>query len=114
MDLREAKKGDLTLLYVSGEIDIITSPTVRKLCDKLIKDGVKKIILNLEKVTYIDSSGLATLVEMLQRLRGSGGKIKLTNLSTKVRSLFEITKLEKLFEIFSEEQEAVESFTKSA
>lgn len=108
MDIKEKRSGDITLVYINGEIDITTSPDVRKFFDRITKDKNAKIVINLAKVSYIDSSGLATLVEGLQRMRSYGGKMRLTNLSDKVKSLFEITKLEKLFEIYPEEAKAVE------
>ena len=110
MNINEKKSGDINVYCINGEIDITTSPDVRKMFDRVTKDKVSKIVLNLEKVNYIDSSGLATLVEGLQRMRTYGGKMRLTNLSPKVKSLFEITKLEKLFEIFPEEKQATEAF----
>lgn len=110
MNINEKRSGDINVYCINGEIDITTSPEVRKMFDKVTKDKVSKIVLNLEKVNYIDSSGLATLVEGLQRMRTYGGKMRLTNLSPKVKSLFEITKLEKLFEIFQEEKQATEAF----
>ncbi|MBU1895219.1 MAG: STAS domain-containing protein, partial [Candidatus Omnitrophica bacterium] len=61
---------------------------------------------------YIDSSGLATLVEILKSLNKQGGKLKLTNLSVKVKGLFEITKLTQLFDILDKEDEAINSFDK--
>ena len=75
--------------------------------ENIIKD---KIVINFKDVSYIDSSGLATLVELLKGLRSYGGRLKLSNLSTKVKNLFEITKLEKLFDISLTEEEAIKSF----
>ena len=105
----EAKNG-LTVCCVEGEIDINTSPNVKKSFDKLIGAKTPKIVINLSKVTYVDSSGLATLVEILKNMRSYGGRLRLTNLSSKVKSLFEITKLEKLFEIMADEQDAISTF----
>ena len=110
MNIKEKKQGDVAIYCISGEIDITTSPDVRKVFDRLVKEKASKIVLNLSEVNYIDSSGLATLVEGLQRLKVHGGKMRLTNLSGKVKSLFEITKLERLFEIFPEEAKALEAF----
>jgi len=59
----------------------------------------------------VDSSGLATLVEVLKNMRSYGGRLRLVNPSSKIRSLFEITKLEKLFDIMSNEEEAVSTFS---
>ena len=107
MQVKHVDKGGITVCYLNGEIDINTSPELKKIFDKLLLGKPGKIILNLKDVSYVDSSGLATLVEMLKGLRVYGGKLKLTNLTTKVKNLFEITKLEKLFDIVSEEEEAV-------
>ena len=69
-----------------------------------------KIVINFSKVTYVDSSGLATLVEILKGMRIYGGKMRLSNLSPKIKSLFEITKLEKLFDIAADEAQAIANF----
>lgn len=111
MQIKQEEKNDILVCYMTGEIDINTSPQVKKVFDKLVEAKRKKIILNFKDISYIDSSGLATLVEILKGLRSYGGRLKLTNLSTKVRSLFEITKLEKLFEIVFEEEEAVKALS---
>jgi anti-sigma B factor antagonist len=110
MAVKMENKNGLTVCHMEGEIDINTSPDIKKTFDKLISKKEPKIIINFSKVTYVDSSGLATLVEILKNMRTYGGKMKLTNLSPKVKSLFEITKLEKLFEIMVDEAEAITSF----
>lgn len=111
MQFKQEEKGGILVCYVNGEININTSPQVKKAFDKLIGAKKEKIVVNFKDVSYVDSSGLATLVEMLKGLRSYGGKLKLTNLSTKVKNLFEITKLEKLFDITSEEEEAVKGLS---
>jgi anti-sigma B factor antagonist len=101
----------LTVCHVEGEIDINSSPGIKKAFDKLIAQKTPKIIINLSKVTYVDSSGLATLVEILKNMKSYGGRMRLTNLSSKIKSLFEITKLERLFEIMADEEEAISTFS---
>jgi len=103
-------KNGLTVCSVDGEIDINSSPDIKKAFDKLISKKTPKIVINLSKVTYVDSSGLATLVEILKNMKAYGGRMRLTNLSPKIKSLFEITKLEKLFEIMADEAAAVSNF----
>lgn len=110
MPLKVEMKNGLAVCYVEGEIDINTSPSVKKQFDKLISEKTPKIIVNLANVNYVDSSGLATLVEILKNMRSYGGKLKLSNMSAKIKSLFEITKLEKLFDIVANEEEAVSTF----
>ena len=110
MQINARESNGVTILELAGEIDINTSPGVRRSFDQLIKEGKNKILLNFAQVTYIDSSGLATLVEMLQRLKRLNGLMRLANLSEKVRGLFEITKLDKIFSIFSNQEEALKDF----
>ena len=110
MSVKIETKCGLTVCSVEGEIDINTSPNVKKSFDKLINSKTPKIVVNLAKVTYVDSSGLATLVEILKNMRSYGGRLRLSNMSSKVKSLFEITKLEKLFEIITNEEEAISTF----
>ncbi len=110
MAVRTETKNDLTVCYIDGEVDINSSPDIKKAFDKLISKKPPKIVINLSKVTYVDSSGLATLVEILKNMRSYGGRMRLVNLSSKIKSLFEITKLEKLFEIMASEEEAISTF----
>jgi anti-sigma B factor antagonist len=110
MQIKFEEKDGVKVCVAEGDIDINTSPQVKKMFEKVIKDKSDKVLINLQKVVYIDSSGLATLVEILKNVKSYGGKIKLTNLSNKVRSLFEITKLEKLFDIADSQDEALKNF----
>ena len=110
MSMNTEVKNGITICRIGGEIDINTAPDIKKSFDVLTNKKAPKIIINFSKVTYVDSSGLATLVEILKNMRQYGGKLKLTNLPPKIKSLFEITKFEKLFEILAEEESAVESF----
>ncbi|MBD3379871.1 MAG: anti-sigma factor antagonist [Candidatus Omnitrophica bacterium] len=110
MQINVEQKGEVTVYNMSGDIDINTSPEVKKAFDGAMKDKHEKVVINLKDVGYVDSSGLATLVEILKNLRAYGGKLKLSNLSDKVKGLFEITKLDKLFDIVADEEEAVSSF----
>lgn len=110
MGVRIDDKNGITVCRIDGEIDINTSPDIKKSFDKLIANKTPKIVINLSKVTYVDSSGLATLVEILKNMRTYGGRMRLANMSVKIKSLFEITKLEKLFEIMLTEEDALSKF----
>ena len=110
MAVRIDPKQGLTVCHIDGEIDINSSPAIKKSFDKLISQKTPKIVINLSKVTYVDSSGLATLVEILKNMRSYSGRMRLACMSPKIKSLFEITKLEKLFEIVADEQTAISNF----
>ena len=104
MDVKSFEKEGVLVFQVNGEINISTSPELKK---QFEKQPSKKVVVDLEKVSYIDSSGLATLVEILKRTKSQGGSLGLSGMSDKVKSLFEITKLDKLFLIFVNQDEAV-------
>ena len=110
MKIVETKKDDIITCKVEGEINISTSPNLRKAFDGFINKGIKKIVIDFSGVPYIDSSGLATLIELLQRLKKIDGKLRVCSMSDKVKNVFEITKLHKLFEIYDNELLALEGF----
>ena len=104
MEVKSFEIEGVLVFQVDGEINISTSPELKK---QFEKQPVKKVVVDLQKVSYIDSSGLATLVEILKRTKSQGGSLGLAGLSDKVKSLFEITKLDKLFLVFGSQAEAV-------
>lgn len=104
MDIKITEDSGVAIVTIDGEINISTSPQLKKDMEKLANP---KLVINLGKVGYVDSSGLATLVEVLKKARSKGGALYLTHLSDKVRSLFEITKLDKLFGICPDDATAV-------
>jgi anti-sigma B factor antagonist len=89
-----------------GEGDMVLRDRVVELLDK----GSHHIVLNLEKVTYMDSAGIGELVACYKRAKEKGGTVKLLNPSGKVLDLLTLTKLEEVFETYRQEQEAVGSF----
>jgi anti-sigma B factor antagonist len=89
------------------------SGMLRDAIRKLIAEN-KRIVLNLGGVNYIDSGGLGTLVSLYTTARTSGGAIKLANLTQRVGDLLQVTKLVTVFEVYSNEEQAIESFRKGA
>jgi len=112
MKICKTKQQDVIICNIDGDVDIDSSPELRKTFNELIADKAKKIVLNLAKVSYIDSSGLATFVEFLKLAKGYGGDIRLANLTEKVKGLFEITKLDRIFKVYSTPEEAVGDFNR--
>ncbi len=104
------QEGTVVVASVRGEIDLHNSPELRDaMLGVLLKGSPRRLILNLEQVPYMDSSAVAVLVEALQRLRRSGGKIYLTNLQPRVKGLLEIARLDTIFVIAKDEQEALKA-----
>jgi anti-sigma B factor antagonist len=102
----------VTILDLSGRITLGEgSVTLRDAVHDVLAKGSKKILLNLENINYIDSSGIGELVSGFTSVRNSGGELKLLNLTKKVHDLLQITKLYTVFDVKDDEASAVASFT---
>ena len=98
------------ILDISGDIDLAHSPAMRKVLLGEIKEKhTRKVLLNLKNVRYIDSSGIASLVEGLKASRDNGGRLILFGLSSSVREVMELSRLQKIFEIYDSEEQALAS-----
>jgi anti-sigma B factor antagonist len=103
-----AQDGEVVTARVHGEIDLNNSPEFRlAMLDVLLRPRPKKLILDLEQVPYMDSSAVAVLVEGLQKMRRHGGRIFLTHVQPRVRGLLEIARLDTIFVLVQDEQEAM-------
>ena len=101
-------EGDAVIVSVRGEIDLHNSPQVRAMLLKFLEEHKPtKLVLNLSAVPYMDSSAIAVLVEALQKVRKIGGKIYLTDLQPRVKGLLEIARLDSIFVIAKDENEAL-------
>jgi anti-sigma B factor antagonist len=102
------KEGDAVVAQIRGEIDLHNSPELRRaILDVLLAAKPKRLVLNLQQVPYMDSSAIAVLVESLQKLRKTGGKLCLTNLQPRVKGLLEIARLDSIFVLAADEAEAL-------
>jgi anti-sigma B factor antagonist len=99
-----------TILDITGDIDLAHSPAMRKaLLLELKEKKMRKVFLNLKDVRYIDSSGIASLVEGLKASREMSSRLILYALNKTVREVMELSRLQKLFEIFETEEQALAS-----
>jgi anti-sigma B factor antagonist len=99
-----------TILDLTGDIDLAHSPAMRKILLLEIKEKrTPKVYLNLRNVRYIDSSGIASLVEGLKASRDLGSRLILFGLSRSVREVMELSRLQKIFEIYDDEEQALSS-----
>ena len=102
------KEGDAVIVSVRGEIDLQNSPELRtELLDLVTKHAPQRLVLNLAQVPYMDSSAIAVLVELLQKIRKNSGRVFLTNLQPRVKGLLEIARLGSIFGIVNDEAEAL-------
>ena len=93
-------------IHLAGEIDMSSAPLLRKTLLEVIEVPFDKLLIDLSQVGYIDSSGVGTIVELRRRIDRSGGDLLLAGLQDRVRSVFEITKLDKFFTIVDDAESA--------
>jgi anti-sigma B factor antagonist len=111
LELRQREREGVTILDLSGRITAGEEATLlRERLREMAESGVMRVVMNLKEVDYIDSTGLGGLVICYTTLKKAGGALKLLNLSKRNIELLVLTKLATVFEIFTEEQDSVNSF----
>ena len=101
----------VAIVDISGKIVLgEESAALRTVVSDLLGKGRKKILFNLGKVNYIDSSGLGFLVSAFATVKKQGGELKLLNLTSNVQDVMQMTKLYTIFDVLNDEGVAVESF----
>lgn len=111
MKIVERQVKDVTILDLHGKILIGEGDdALRDAVTKLVDGGKTKILLNLADVPYVDSAGLGEIVRCYTTVSRKGGRLKLINLTKKIKDLLSITKLLTVFECFDSEGEGVGSF----
>ncbi len=88
------------VLPLRGEIDLHVSPAVTQSLNAMTEKKPERIVIDLSRATYIDSSGLAALILAMQKVEAYGGRFFLTGLHETMRSIFEISRLDQIFQIF--------------
>ena len=112
MQIEERRSGDVMILDLTGKLTIGEGDELLK--DKInsvLHQGHKKLLLNLANVPYVDSAGLGQMVSTLHSVNRQGGKLKLLNLTSRIKDLLSITKLLTVFDSFDDEREALASFS---
>jgi anti-sigma B factor antagonist len=111
LEIQRREKEGITILDLKGRL-VVGQPSglLREKMNEEVVQSITQVILNLEHVDYIDSTGLGTMVICYTTLQRSGGGLKLVNLNRRNIELMLLTKLSTVFHIFGEEQEAVNSF----
>lgn len=99
LGLEVSEHDGLTVLAVKGEVDVYTAPRLRERLVHLVSQGIRRIVVDLQGVDFLDSTGLGVLVGGLKRARSHDGDLYLTCAQPRVLKVFEITGLTKVFEI---------------
>ncbi len=99
MQISERTEADVPIVSIVGDIDLESSPKLREFLKPKSTQKTPKLLLDFTGVNYIDSSGLATLIEYFQAVQGFQGKLALASLSPRVKNVFEIVRLEQIFSL---------------
>ena len=99
MQITERTEENIPVVSITGDIDLETSPQLREFLKPKSSKKTTLLVLDFSGVSYIDSSGLATLIEYFQAVQGFKGKLALASLSPRVKNVFEIVRLEQIFSL---------------
>jgi anti-sigma B factor antagonist len=109
MDIKAVDHKGRTILELSGEIDMYSSPDLREELMKLLKKKLPALSIDLQGVSYIDSSGIATFVEGLKCMKSYGGRLQFFRVPASIREIFKFSKLDGVFEMYDNIDDAANS-----
>lgn len=105
-DVRSTTENGACVVSVEGEIDVYTAPRLKEVLVDVIEGGCPNVVVDLDRVSFIDSSGLGVLVGALRRAKEASGSLRLVCTRDGVLKIFRITGLDKVFPIFSSVSDA--------
>lgn len=107
MDIEVTRSGEITTVAPKGDLDMASADRLKRTLADLIAGGQSRLVVDLGAVSYIDSSGMGTLVAAMKYARGAGGDVRLCALQEDVRAIFELTRLSKAMAVHASRQEAL-------
>ncbi len=110
MSFTVTQQGDVTVVEVEGQLIVGNRQELKQKVLEQLDAGVRKVLVDFSRTGYIDSSGLGVLVSLAKKIRDTGGDLRLANLNEDLQTLFELTKLDTLFQISESRERALESF----
>ncbi len=112
LPLAKTKQVNIEIIELSGRFDAQTAPTIQEKLARAIATPPAQLVVNLEAVEFIDSTALSTLVQAMKQARQLGGDVCLSGLRQPVRIIFELTRLDKVFDIYATKEEAILGLTR--
>jgi anti-sigma B factor antagonist len=113
MDIVEKKMGKVNVLSLSGRLDAYSAGEIEKKLDSLIEGGQPNLVMDLEKLEYISSSGLRVFLSALKKVKKQQGDIKLACMKPFIKEVFDIAGFTQLFNIFDTQEAAVSGFSEA-
>ena len=110
MSFTITKQGDVSIVEIDGQLIVGNRQELKQKMLEALDGGARKLVVDFTKTGYIDSSGLGVLVSLSKKIREQGGELRLAALNEDLRTLFELTKLDTLFQIAGTREQALASF----
>ncbi|MDX1493179.1 MAG: STAS domain-containing protein [Longimicrobiales bacterium] len=110
MSFEVSKNDGVTLIEVEGQLIVGNRQELKQQVLEQLEGGDRKFVIDFAETGYIDSSGLGVLVSLSKKIREQGGELRLSSLNEDLRTLFELTKLDTLFRIADDKEQALEGF----
>lgn len=106
-EVTTAEKGDWTVVSVIGELDLSTAPALRQRVVALVNEGADHLVLDLLGTDFLDSIGLGVIVGALKRVQTGGGRLAVATDVHRIRSVFELTRLDQIIPLYTDVEEAI-------
>jgi len=110
MQITSTQRDEILLLALAGRLDAFGAPELRQRLDEAIAEGQVRLVVDLSEVALVDSNGLGALVGGMKQARQSGGDLKLAGLQPTARIIFELTRLDRAFDLADDAEAAVAAF----
>ena len=111
MEVIGKKLDNATVIYIDGDLTTTSSPDAETGIEDILGDNPTNVVINVEKVEFIASTGLRIILALGKRLNGDGKKLSVCSMNRTTKSVFEMSGFNKLFPIFDTEQEALDSLS---
>jgi len=110
MDVTTEQAGTVTIVTVQGDIEAGSAPALRDRLNELLAEGAQQFVIDLAGVPFMDSAGIATLVQLFKRVRIGHGDVRLCSLQPSVDKIFKLVRLHRVFDTHEDRAAAVQSF----
>ena len=112
--IQTSEKGGILILKFTGDLDNASLPVARQALATAVDQGKKRLLLDLERVDYVDSSGLGFFIGTLKKMKEIGGEVKLLRLNAYMLGIFRLIHLDYVLELYDDPEKALASFGSAA
>jgi len=103
-------EGGITVIAPTGRLDVAGAPALKDAISEVVKNGPPRVVIDMEGVSFVDSTGLGSVISALKQIRGSQGDLRLAAPNQQVRVVLELTTLDRVFPYYATVEEALAGF----